>query len=140
MVDFWGLAGPRGPGDPFKRWGSAPPTFWKGLPGTRGRPDPKNLPCPERISDVLKNFPVAEIRRDPEVGFWPSVFAGGLGTQGHQTTHFIKQLGFWALLPKVPSPTNHNFPEIVRFFDLVPQASKKNTWPQNKFGLPLIWF
>ena len=29
MIDFCGLAGPGGPGDPFKMWGAMPPTFWK---------------------------------------------------------------------------------------------------------------
>ena len=41
MVDFCGLAGPGDPGDPCKRWGAKPPTFWEGLPGPRGMPDPQ---------------------------------------------------------------------------------------------------
>jgi hypothetical protein len=39
---FFSLAGPGGRGKPSKRWGASPPTFWKGLRGLRGRPDPKN--------------------------------------------------------------------------------------------------
>ena len=42
MADFGGLGGPGGPGDPCKRLGATPPTFCKGLPGPRGRPDPQN--------------------------------------------------------------------------------------------------
>ncbi len=39
IVDFWGLAGPGGPGDTSKRWGASPPTFphlLKGSPGPLG--------------------------------------------------------------------------------------------------------
>ncbi len=32
----------RGPGRPFRKVGAKPPTFLYGLPGPRGRPDPKN--------------------------------------------------------------------------------------------------
>ena len=37
-----GLGGPRGPGDPSKRWGRGPPAQRNGHRGTRGRPDPQN--------------------------------------------------------------------------------------------------
>ena len=47
MADFWGLAGTGGPGNPFKRWGAKPPTFWRGLPGPWGLPDSKNRPFPD---------------------------------------------------------------------------------------------
>ena len=40
--DFWGLGGPGGLGDPPERWGGFAPTFLKGFPGPRGRPDPQN--------------------------------------------------------------------------------------------------
>ncbi len=56
MVDVGGLAGPGCPGDPFKRCGAKPPTFWKGLPGPWGRPDPKNLSFPVRSHFGSSNF------------------------------------------------------------------------------------
>ncbi len=48
---FGGLGGPGGSGDPSKRWRASPPTICKGLPGPRGRPDPRNV----RFS-TLKEF------------------------------------------------------------------------------------
>ncbi len=33
---------PGGPGDPPETWGPSPPTFLKGFPGPRGRPDRQN--------------------------------------------------------------------------------------------------
>ncbi len=31
---------------PFQKVGASPPTFWNGLWGRRGRPDPRNRRCP----------------------------------------------------------------------------------------------
>ena len=42
ILDFPGLGGPRRPGNPSKMWGVSPPTFLKGFPAARGRPNPKN--------------------------------------------------------------------------------------------------
>ena len=57
MVDFWGLAGPGGPGDPFKRWGASHRFPARRAPGGPGEgPDchlPKEIvgfgPIPARI-------------------------------------------------------------------------------------------
>ncbi len=48
---FGGLGGPGGLGNPPERWGLRPPTFLKGFPGPRGRPDPQNDRFP-----ILKQF------------------------------------------------------------------------------------
>ena len=39
---FGGLGGPGGSGNPPKRCRASPRTFWKGVPGPQGRPDPQN--------------------------------------------------------------------------------------------------
>ncbi len=39
-VDVGGLGATGGFGKPLKRWGAAPPTFFKTSQGSRGRPDP----------------------------------------------------------------------------------------------------
>ncbi len=51
IVDFGGLGGGR---TLSKGWGASCPTFWKGFPGRRGRPDPQNphLPVGPQIADV----------------------------------------------------------------------------------------
>ena len=54
---FWGPS-PGGPGNLSKRWGSKPPTFWKGFPGPRGTLNSKN--------QDLEN------RARPAVGYGPS--------------------------------------------------------------------
>ncbi len=41
MVDLGCLGGPGGQENPPKRWGAKRPTFWNGVPGRRGRLDPK---------------------------------------------------------------------------------------------------
>ncbi len=64
------------------------------------------------------------LERDPEVACWPSGF-GGLGYQGQKTTHLLWKSGF---LPC------HSFLENVRFWALVPQASKKALGPKNTSG------
>ncbi len=38
---FLGSGRPRGPGKPSKKVGGEAPHLWKGLRGTRGRPDPQ---------------------------------------------------------------------------------------------------
>ena len=68
MVDFWGLAGPGGPGDPFKRWGAKRPTFWKGLPDPRG--------------SKIDHFPAQNLpRTQPAVGGLTNR-TSGLGASG----------------------------------------------------------
>ena len=55
IVDFGGLGGPGSPKNHSRRWGAKPPTFWNGLWGRWGRPNPKNLrfpACPK--NHVLK--------------------------------------------------------------------------------------
>ncbi len=41
VIDFGGLGGPGGSGEPFEWKGAKPPTFWEGRPTPPGRPDPK---------------------------------------------------------------------------------------------------
>ncbi len=48
---FGDLGGSGVLGDPPERWGASPPTFLKGFPGPRGRPDPQNGRFP-----ILKIF------------------------------------------------------------------------------------
>ena len=48
MVDFGSLAGPGGPGDPFKRWGAKPPHLLEGSPGSPG-PKNRSFPGPGRV-------------------------------------------------------------------------------------------
>ncbi len=50
-----GLGGPGGLGDPPERWGASSPTFLKGFPGPRGRPDPQNdrFPILKQVSIFL---------------------------------------------------------------------------------------
>ena len=65
IQDFGGLGSPGPPGDPSKRWGVSPPTFFRGFPAARGRPDHQNpgfslliwpppplvpLPCASRLT------------------------------------------------------------------------------------------
>ncbi len=50
---------------------------------------------------------------DPDVVLGPSVFVGGLGYQGQQTTHVQENVGFLALPPKLAWPKNHVFLENV---------------------------
>ncbi len=42
IIDFWGLDGPGGARNHSRRRGASHPTFWSGLWGPRGRPDPQN--------------------------------------------------------------------------------------------------
>ena len=42
ILDFRGLGGPERLGARSKRWGASPPTFLRGFPAARGRPDREN--------------------------------------------------------------------------------------------------
>ncbi len=56
--------------------------------------------------------------------FWPSVFFGGLGYQGQQTTHVQEERCFWALPPSGQNTTLSL--KMCGFLALVSQASKNH--------------
>ena len=49
---FFNFGGPGGRENPSKWWGSKHPTFRKGVPGPRGRPDPQNRRFPVWLRQI----------------------------------------------------------------------------------------
>ncbi len=78
---FWGFGRPRGPGYPLERWGAKPLTFWRGLPGPLGRPDPPNERSPILIiiqisSRCSHEYDLSRGPPDPRTLSKPLVFEG----------------------------------------------------------------
>ncbi len=81
IVECWGLGGPGGPQNHLKKWGASPPTFWNGVGGRRGRPNPKNRRVPDgpkTMYSMLRNS-----ASGPEIGL-PGRLLAGLLPGNHQ--------------------------------------------------------
>jgi hypothetical protein len=76
-------------------------------------------------------------QRDPEVVCWPSVLFWGLGHRGQKTTLAHEKHGCLALPPSAARPNNNSVSDDLWFWGLGAPGLQKNTWPQNRFGIPL---